>query len=331
MRRVFHADYVGDLEPLDFERAQLGQIGAELVAARCADRDELIKKAAGAEVIWLEWVPPVDGYVLSALPECRLVMRWGAGYDQIDVRAATELGVAVANAPNYCTENVAEHALALLLAMARGIAVRDAAMHGDGWRDPAYPHLRLAGRTLGIVGLGRIGRRVAELGAAFGCQVIAHDVREDLIPPAGVRMTSLAGLMAEADFASLHTVLNEGSQHLINAAVLAGAKPGLLLVNTSRGGVVDQAALLAAIDAGIVAGAGLDVFETEPLPADSPLRSCPAIVLTPHEASTSSEADQDLRAEMCAATAEWFETGWTGSVVNPEVRSRLRAKPDGDS
>jgi D-3-phosphoglycerate dehydrogenase / 2-oxoglutarate reductase len=331
MRRVFHADYLGDLGPMDFERGQLELIGAELVAARCAGQDELIQKAAGAEVIWLEWVPSVDERVLRALPDCRLVMRWGAGYDQIDVRAATELGVAVANAPTYCTENVAEHAMALLLTMTRGVAVRAAAMRAGGWRDPAYPHQRLAGRTLGIIGLGRIGRRVAELGAAFGCRVIAHDVRTDLVPPDGVALTGLAELLAEADFVSLHTVLNEGSRHLINASSLAGAKPGMLLVNTSRGGVVDQDALLAAIESGIVAGAGLDVFETEPLPPESALRSCPAVVLTPHEASTSAEADDDLRAEMCQATAQWFATGWTDSVVNPEVRSRLRAEPAGGS
>jgi D-3-phosphoglycerate dehydrogenase / 2-oxoglutarate reductase len=149
MRRVFHADYVGDLEPLDFEREQLRKVGAELVAGRCADQDELIKKADGAEVVWLEWVPPVDAYVLRALPQCRLVMRWGAGYDQIDTRAAIELGVAVANAPTYCTENVAEHAIALLLAMTRGVAAGNAAMHSGGWRDPAVLHQRIAGRTLG--------------------------------------------------------------------------------------------------------------------------------------------------------------------------------------
>jgi D-3-phosphoglycerate dehydrogenase len=326
MRRVFHADYVGDLDTLDYERARLSEIGAELVVARCADADELIEKAAGAEVIWLEWVPPVDEYVLRALPDLRLVMRWGAGYDQIDVPAATELGVAVANAPKYGTENVAEHAMALLLAMTRGITAGNAAMHGGGWRDPSVVHQRLAGRTLGIVGLGRIGRRVAELGAAFGCQIIAYDVRTDLDPPAGIRLTGLRQLMAEADFITLHTVLNEQSRHLVDAELLAGAKPGLLLVNTSRGGVIDQVALLAAIKAGTVAGAALDVFETEPLPADSPLRSCPAIVLTPHEASSSPEATDDLRAEMCQATAQWFDTGWTDSVVNPEVRTRMRPR-----
>jgi D-3-phosphoglycerate dehydrogenase / 2-oxoglutarate reductase len=325
MKRVFHADYVGDLGSLEFERARLGEIGAELVAAHCADRDELIKNADGAEVIWLEWVPPVDAYVLRALPQCRLVMRWGAGYDQIDTKAATELGVAVANAPTYCTENVAEHAIALLLAMTRGIAAGNAAMHSGGWRDSAVLHQRIAGRTLGIIGLGRIGRRVAELGLAFGCEVIAHDVRADLAAPPGVRMTGLPDLMAEADFVSLHTILDEGSRHLVNSSLMSVSKPGQLLVNTSRGGVVDQGALLSAIESGRLAGAALDVFETEPLPPDSPLRSCPSIILTPHEASSSAEAEQDLRAEMCYATAQWFETGWTDSAVNPEVRSRLRS------
>jgi D-3-phosphoglycerate dehydrogenase / 2-oxoglutarate reductase len=325
MKRVFHADYVGDLGSLEFERAQLGRIGAELVAARCADQDDLIRKAAGAQVIWLEWVPPIDGKVLAALPDCRLVMRWGAGYDQIDTTAATELGVAVANAPTYATQNVAEHALALLLALTRGVSAGDAAMHAGGWRDPEFRYQRLAGRTLGIVGLGRIGRRVAQLGLAFGCQVIAHDIRADIDPAPSVRMTGLAELMAEADFVSLHTVLDEQSHHLVDAGLLAGAKPGLLLVNTSRGGVVDQSALLAAIESGQLAGAALDVFESEPLPADSPLRSCPAIVLSPHEAASSPEAEQDLRAEMCQATVQWFETGWTDSVVNPAVRSRLRS------
>lgn len=327
MRRVFHADYVGDLGSLDYERLRLGEIGAELVAARCADQDELIARAAGAQVVWIEWTPSVDERVLRALPDCRLVMRWGAGYDQIDTQAATKAGVAVANAPTYCTENVAQHAIGLLLSMTRGIAAGNQAMHAGGWRDTGYVYQRLTGRTLGVIGLGRIGRRVAELGAAFGCQVIASDVRADLAVPAGVRMTGLSELMAEADYVSLHTVLNEQTHHLVNASLLARAKPGQLLVNTSRGGVVDSAALLAAIESGRLAGAALDVFETEPLPADSPLRSCPAIVLTPHEAASSIEAADDLRAEMCNATNQWFTTGWTDCVVNPEVRGRLRPGP----
>jgi D-3-phosphoglycerate dehydrogenase len=324
MRRVFHADYVGDLEPFDYERAALAKADAELVVARCQDGDELIARAAGAQVVWLEWTPPVDRKVLAALTDVGLVMRWGAGYDQIDVAAATELGVAVANAPAYSTENVAEHTMALLLCLARGIVADNRAMSAGLWREPPIEHQRLSGHTLGIIGLGRIGRRVAELGLAFGCRVLAHDVRPDLDVPAGVERHSLPDLVAQADYLTVHVPLGEPTRHLVDAGLLAGAKPGLLLVNTSRGPIVDADALLAAIDAGTVAGAALDVFETEPLPAGSPLRSRPEIVLTPHEAASSAEAVDDLRAEMCQATIQWFTQGWADSIVNPEVRANLR-------
>ncbi|HEV8164521.1 MAG TPA: C-terminal binding protein [Actinomycetota bacterium] len=324
MRRVFHADYVGDLGPMDYERARLATAGAELAAARCATGEELIARAAGAQVVWLEWTPHIDRAVLAALTECELVMRWGVGYDQIDVAAATELGVAVANAPSYGTENVAEHTMALLLALARGVVADDRAMRAGLWREPPIAHQRLSGHTLGILGLGRIGRRVAELGVAFGCRVIGHDVREEIALPDGVERASAAEVVAAADYLTVHTPLGEQTRHLVNRDLLAKARPGLLLVNTSRGPIVDTDALLAAIDAGIVAGAALDVFETEPLPADSPLRSRPEIVLTPHEASSSAEAEDDLRAEMCQATIQWFTEGWADSVVNPQVRTRLR-------
>jgi D-3-phosphoglycerate dehydrogenase / 2-oxoglutarate reductase len=324
MKRVFHADYAGDLEPFGYERAALGQVGAELVVAHCDSGDELIAKAADAQVVWLEWTPTIGRAVLAALTECELVMRWGAGYDQIDVAAATELGVAVANAPAYSTENVAEHTMALLLGLARGIVADDRAMSAGLWREPPIAHQRLSGHTLGIIGLGRIGRRVAELGRAFGCRVIAHDVRADLAVPDGVELADRAEVVASADYLTVHTPLDAQTRHLVNAELLAGAKPGLLLVNTSRGPIIDTAALLIAIDAGIVAGAALDVFETEPLPPDSPLRSRPEVVLTPHEAASSAEAADDLRTEMCRATIQWFTEGWADSVVNPEVRPRLR-------
>jgi D-3-phosphoglycerate dehydrogenase / 2-oxoglutarate reductase len=329
MRRVFHVDYQGDLGPLDYERAALAAASAELVAARCATADDVIAAAAGAQVVWLEWAPHIGRRVLAGLPDCELVIRWGAGYDQVDVAAATDLGVAVANAPAYSTENVAEQTMALLLSMVRGVAADNAAMHAGGWRDSAVAHQRLRGHTLGIIGLGRIGSRVAALGLAFGCRVLAADVRTGLAVPPGVEMTTLAQVVAAADYLTVHVPLEPQTRHLVSAELLAGARPGLLFVNTSRGPVVDTAALLDAIDAGTVAGAGLDVFDREPLPADSPLRSRPEIVLTPHEAATSPEALDDLRAEMCDATVAWFTEGWTSSVVNPAVRSRLRQRSRG--
>ena len=176
MKRVFHAECTCELEPFDYERAALAKADAELVVAHCEDADELIAKAAGAQVVWLEWTPPIDRKALAALTDAELVMRWGAGYDQIDVAAATELGVAVANAPAYSTETVAEHTMALLLCLARGIVADNRAMSAGLWREPPIAHQRLSGHTLGIIGLGRIGRRVAELAMAFGCRILANDV-----------------------------------------------------------------------------------------------------------------------------------------------------------
>ena len=169
---------------------------------------------------------------------------------------------------------------------------------------PSTPYLpqRLSGHTLGIIGLGRIGRRVAELGLAFGCRVIGHDVREDLDLPDQVERADAAEVVAAADYLTVHTPLGEQTRHLVNGDLLAGAKPGLLLVNTSRGPSRTRRRCWQRSTRGSWPAAALDVFETEPLPADSPLRSRPEIVLTPHEAASSAEAKDDLRAEMCQAT-----------------------------
>src|SRR5579883_152937 len=172
MPRVFHAEHQGDLAPYHYERDRLQAAGIQFSWARCADPGQLIASAHGAQILWLEWMPQVTRDVLEHLPDCELVIRWGVGYDQIDVQAATTLGVAVANAPTFCTIDVAEHAFALLLALSRQIAAGNDLLHRGGWREQSTHHRRLSGRTLGVVGLGRIGRRVAALGSAFGCRVL---------------------------------------------------------------------------------------------------------------------------------------------------------------
>jgi D-3-phosphoglycerate dehydrogenase len=309
--------------PYDYERETLAAVGAELRVVRCADEAELVAAAADADVVWLEWTPHLTGRGLRQLPRLGLVMRWGVGYDQIDVAAATELGVAVANAPTYCTEDVAEHAMALMLSLARQVAWRHEQMRSGQWRVSAPLPRRLQGSTVGVVGLGRIGRRVAELAAAFGARILGHDVMPITVP--GVEVVDLDRLLAESDFVSLHVPMAAQSQHLINAETLARIKVGSFLINTSRGGVVDTAALIGAVESGRLAGAALDVFETEPLPADDPLRSVQNVVLTPHGAAGSDHSLTDLRREMCDATVQWLTTGWAGSVVNPQIRGRQRS------
>jgi D-3-phosphoglycerate dehydrogenase len=319
---VLQVEYVGDLDPYDYEIDRLSGVGASLTVARCADGDELARRAAGADVIWLEWTPHLTRAVLERLPRCGLVMRWGVGYDQIDVAAATELGIAVANAPSYCTEDVAEHAIGLLLSVSRQIVMRHEQMRAGLWRAGPVPIRRIQGSTVGVVGLGRIGRRVAELAGALGARVLGAD--PVAAAPPGVQAVDLATLLAESDFVTLHVPMSGENRHLIDADTLGQLKPGAVLVNTSRGGVVDQAALLEALASGQLGGAALDVFETEPLPADSPLRAAPNLVITCHEAANSERSLGDLRREICSATLEWLTTGWAASIVNPEIRGRER-------
>ena len=183
----------------------------------------------------------------------------------------------------------------------------------------------MSGKTLGVVGVGHIGSEVARLGAAFGCRVLANDIRPLDNPIAGVSMVDLDELLRESDVICLNMSLQAGSRHLISDRALGLMKDDAVLVNTSRGAVVDEAALLRALEAGRFFGVGLDVFEEEPLPPDSPLRGIERVVLTPHEAASSPESLAELRKQVCDATIEWATTGWAEAVVNPEVRPRHKS------
>ena len=323
---VFQAEYVGDLAPYSFERERLGAAGITFSAAACADSYELIERAKDAEYLWLEWSPDVTREVLEALPRCELVIRWGVGYDQIDVQAATELGVAVANAPTYCKNDVVEHTIGLVLAVCRWIPQWNAFLHEGGWRGSPSTERRLSGKTLGVVGVGHIGIDIARLGVAFGCQVLGNDVRPLRSPIEGVSMVDLDELLRESDVVCLNVSLQPSTRHLISDRALGLMKPDAVLVNTSRGAVVDEAALVRALEAGKFLGVGLDVFEEEPLPVDSPLRDIERVVLTPHKAATSPDSVAEVRKEVCDTTIEWATTGWAEAVVNPDVRPRHKSE-----
>ncbi|GAA4572266.1 D-2-hydroxyacid dehydrogenase [Micromonospora coerulea] len=323
MSSVVQVEYVGDLAPYDEEKAALAEIGADLTVVRAADADALVEAAHDADVIWLEWTPHLTRDVMARLPRLGLGIRWGVGYDQFDVAAATELGIAIANAPSYCTEDVAEHALALMLALSRQVVLRDRQGQQGLWRHGPVPQRRLAGSTVGVVGLGRIGSRVARIASAFGAEVLGYDPVATTTE-APVRRVGFEELLRGADFISVHVPLSDGTRHLFDTDTLALLKPHAALVNTSRGAVVSQAALVAALEAGRIGGVALDVFEQEPLPADNPLRGRDNVILTPHEGANSPQAMRDLRREVCGATVEWLRTGWTGSIVNPQVRPHAR-------
>lgn len=324
---VVQIDLSSEMGPFTYERPALEAAGGELREFEITDPADVVPAAKDADVVWLAWSPDLTGAILEQLPRCRLAIRWGVGHEQIDSAAATRLGIAVANTPAYGSADVAEHAIALLMASAKRLVWSHEQMRAGGWPGAQAGTVhRIVGRTLGIIGVGRIGSQTAKRALGLGMHVIGYDnARPDHeLRELGVEPVDLATLAARADYVSVHTPYSPSSHHLVDADLIAAFRPGTILVNTSRGKVLDQAAVDAALRSGHLAAAGLDVFETEPLPADDPIRSAPNVILTPHHASFSDEAMVDLRKEMVGTTIDFMTTGWSSAIVNPEVRDRLK-------
>jgi phosphoglycerate dehydrogenase-like enzyme len=256
-----------------------------------------------------------------------VIARTGIGYDKVDVGAATDRGIAVCNTPEAPTVSTAEHALALILAAAKGLERAAAALRaGEGDYYNRHRATELEGKTLGLVGFGRIARRLARMAAALGMEVVAYDplIEDDqfFVRRAG----TLDDLMAESHVVSLHVPLTPGTRHLIDASRLANLRPGSILVNTARGEVVDQDALLAALDSGRLAAAGLDVTEPEPLPPSHPLLSHPAVVVTPHVASATEEGRTRIFRTALDQAVKVLQGRRPEHLVNPEVWTHLEQR-----
>ncbi len=238
----------------------------------------------------------VTADVIRAAKNLKVIARAGVGVDNIDISAATEAGIIVANAPTGNVAAAAEHAIALMFALARNVAEAHRSMRAGEWNRKAFMGVEIRNKTLGLVGLGRVAGHVCRRAVGLGMQVLAYDpyVSADYAARLGAELVSLDDLLARSDFISLHLPLNDATRHLIDAEALARVKPGARIINTSRGGVIDEAALLKALDAGRLAGAALDVFSQEPLPADSPLRRHPRLVLTPHIGGSTTEAQHQV-------------------------------------
>jgi D-3-phosphoglycerate dehydrogenase / 2-oxoglutarate reductase len=326
--KVFQVDDSHFLVPYTYETARLYEAGITLEEGFCDTSEDVIERAADADVLWLSWKPNIDRGILEKLPTLRLVIRWGIGYEQIDLEAATELGIAVANAPTYGTDDVAEHTLALLLALERRIVSFDRDMHRGGWTTPQAGSIRrIRGRTVGLIGVGRIGAAFARRARGIGLEVIGFDAyrsAEDF-DAIGAEQVTLEELAARSDYVSVHVPHTPETNELVDAEFLRKMKASAYLINTSRGKVVNETDLVAALESGTIAGAGLDVFWTEPLPSDSPLRTLPNVILTPHYAGYSADSWDDLREEMCRTTIDFLTKGWADTVVNPQVRERLRS------
>jgi phosphoglycerate dehydrogenase-like enzyme len=275
-----------------------------------------------AQALLVQWAP-VSAAVLDAAPRCRFISRLGIGVDTIDVAAATERGIAVANTPDYCVAEVAAHTLAMALWLLRGLGRYDAAVRRGEWAAtgtfpaPARP----SATTIGVVGLGRIGSQVADQARSLGFAVLGCDPYA--APRPGVRLVALGELLGGSDLITLHAPLNAETSRLIRADTIALMRPGALLVNTCRGGLVDEAAVAGAVRSGRLAGAALDVFETEPLAADSPLRSLPNVLLTPHAAWYSPASLAELPVRAAQQVVDFLAGLPVPSIVNPEYRGNV--------
>ncbi len=317
----------GTAEP---ERQVFAEYGIELAAVGTARTpDDVIRIGREADGLLVQYAR-IDGRVLDALPRVRAIGRYGVGYDMIDVPAATKRGVLVITVPDYCTDEVADHALAMILACARHLLPAHRHVERGGWNAPEVMAgvQRLASQTLGIVGLGRIGRAVARRAAGFGLRILATDPAVDdlAMRVLGAQPRPLQALLQESDYVTLHAPLSSTTRHLIGRDQLAAMKPTAYLINTARGGLVDQAALVAALQERRIAGAALDVFEQEPLPADHPLRGMEQVLLSPHAAYYSDTAFARLKVDLATQVATALRGELPRTPLNPEAWTATRAR-----
>ena len=315
------------------DSAELLQPGIELLRERGVDVEVAAAgtSASDAAAIAADYPAAIIGLLsfraaeIASLRQTGLLVRAGIGYDVIDVDAATTAGIWVANVPDYCVDEVADQAMLLLMAAWRRLPELEAVWHAGSWVNPALvpPVNRALGRRLGIVGFGRIGRAVARRARGFGFEVVVHDpfVTDDILRAAEVEPAGLDDLFATSDAVSLHCPLTVETRHLVNAERLGQVRPGLVLVNTSRGGLVDLAALDDALEHGQVAAAGLDVLEDEPAPdLTRSLFQRPNVLLTPHLAWYSLEARRDLALQAAEEAYRFISGERPKNLVNPAAR-----------
>ena len=257
-------------------------------------REELLKAAGDYECIIVRSRTKVDREVLDKATKLKLVARPGTGLDNVDVEYAKTKGVQVVNSPESLVEAVAEHVVLLMLALSRKVVEADVSTKKGLWEKNALIGRELRGKTLGIVGMGRIGRRIAEISHSMGMSMMVYDVipiPQDVLSSVGAKVVTLDELFGFSDYVTLHVPMTPETKHMVDAARLAGMKDGACLINTSRGGVVDEAALAAALEAGKMGGAALDVFEKEP--PTGPILKAPRTILTPHIGGQTAEAQAD--------------------------------------
>ena len=308
-------------ENVEIERSILEQYGIEMVVVQSRDEDALIAGCRDVEGVLNQYAQLSRRFIYS-LPKCKVIARYGVGYDTIDVTAATERGIVVTNVPVYALEEVAEHAIALLMAVARKITNLDKSVKQGIWDfNVAKKAYMITGKTLGLVGFGNIARNVAKRAHGLGLRILAYDpyVEQDAMDKLHARKVQLDDLLCEADFVSLHTPLFPATRHLIGKREFDLMKESAYLINVARGPVVDEQSMIEALANKKIAGAGLDVLEKEPVEPDNPLLKMDNVILTPHAAWYTEESEVKLRSIAATDVARVITGQRPDNPVNPEV------------
>jgi D-3-phosphoglycerate dehydrogenase len=320
-----------EVEPAEI--AELEKAGAELTVIEGQHVEEIIAAAADCDAL-LVVSSKLPAEVINAMPKCRIIARLGAGTDKIDVAAATAAGIVVSNVPDFCMNEQAEHTMMLLLAFGRCRPYMTRAMKSGDWSARNHPQVRrIAGRTLGLIGFGASSQAVAERAKPFGLKILAwtrspekHHATADRL---GVELQELDELLHKSDFVSLHLPLNPETTHLLEERRIGLMKPGAVLINTARGALVDETALVKALKEKHLCGAALDVFEginVFALPKDPPehdLMKLENVILTPHCAGSSVESTLDSKRRGAASVADVLGGKWPPHIVNPQVQPRF--------
>lgn len=317
MPRAFYTDW--PWPDIEIERAILAEAGCSIDVSPDNKEATLAAHVGDSDIIITCWAP-VTARVIDAATKCRHICRTGIGLDNIDVAHATSKGILVTNVPDYCIEEVAEHALALVFALGRKIADGHlATKRGEYSLVGSLPIERIGGKTLGIVGLGRTGALLAKKARAIGMRVIGTNRSKQM--PEGVEWVSFDELLAQSDYVSLNCPLTDATRHLMNAKTLRQMKPSAFLVNTSRGGLVDHPALAEALKAGALAGAALDVQDREPPNLSQPPYNDRRVIVTPHTAFVSTDAITELRTRVAHQAVDFLQGRRPEQIVNPSVLS----------
>jgi D-3-phosphoglycerate dehydrogenase len=290
---------------LDPVKQALAKLDPEFRLSKSSSAEDILEVARDADAIIVCYAQ-ITAEIINQLTQCKVIARTGLGVDNIDIPAAAAKGITVTYVPDYCLHEVSDHAMALLLAMARKITLANKHVHSGRWEMPVVqPLYRLKGRTLGLVAFGNIPQTLAPKAKAFGLEVITTDpfVAEELLEAHDVRNVSFDELLAQSDFISVHAPLLPQTRGMFNAEAFAKMKKGTVIINTARGPLIDEKALVAALDSGHLGGAALDVVEVEPLPADSPLIGRDNVILTPHTGFYSAESLVELQTKAATDVA----------------------------